>query len=336
MLKKFIKKVTDGQDLTSEEMTEAMEIIMSGKTTDAQIAGFLIGLKMKGEASGEIIAAAKVMRSKATRVEVKKDIILDTCGSGGDGHGTINISTATAIVAAAAGITVAKHGNRSITSKSGSADILKELGVNIEAGPEKVAECINNAGVGFIFAPGYHKAMKYVMPARKELGVRTMFNILGPVVNPAMHTHHLMGVFSPELVDKIIEVFKGIGLKHALVVCGEGGLDEISLSGSTAVAELKGGKIEKYTVSPADFGLKEAPVEEIKGGDPAENAKILNSIFSGKEKGACYDVVVLNSGFGIYTGDGAGSPKEGIEKAKEIIDSGKAAAKLKELIECSN
>lgn len=336
MLKKYIKKITERLDLTQEEMNEAMQIIMSGQTNDIQISSFITGLKMKGETSDEIAAAARVMKEKAIKIKVDSDIILDTCGTGGDGLNTFNISTASAIVCAAAEIKVAKHGNRALTSRCGSADILKAAGINIEAPPEKVKKSIEEINIGFIFAPNYHPAMKHAMPARKEIGIRTIFNLLGPIVNPANNTHHLMGVSNNELVDKISEVFLKLGLKRGLVVCGNDCLDEIALSGKTKVAEIKDGGIKKYEIQASEFIKKEYPIERIKGGAPEENAQILKDIFSGKEKEAYYSSVVLNAGFAIYMCDKAKNAKEGIKIASDIISTGKAAKKLQEFIEFSN
>ena len=336
MLKKYIKKITERQDLTQEEMNEAMQVIMSGQTNDIQISSFITALKMKGETSDEIAAAARVMKEKAIKIKVEGEIILDTCGTGGDGFNTFNISTASAIVCAAAGIKVAKHGNRALTSRCGSADILKAAGVNIEANPEKVKKSIEQINIGFIFAPNYHPAMKYAMPARKEIGVRTIFNLLGPIVNPANNTHHLMGVPNNELVDKISEVFLKLGLKRGFVVCGNGCLDEIAVSGKTKIAEIKDNSIKKYEISASEFIKEEYPVEKIKGGTPEENTQILMNIFSGKEKEAYYNSVVLNAGFAIFMCDMAKDTKEGIKAAGDIISSGKAAKKLQEFIEFSN
>jgi anthranilate phosphoribosyltransferase len=336
MLKKYIKKVTERTDLTFDEMKEAMEIIMTGQTTDAQISALLIALKMKGETVEEVTAAAMVMREKAHYVEIDEDIIMDTCGTGGDGYGTINISTAVSIVAAAAGVAVAKHGNRSVTSECGSADVLKALGINTDISHDKIKKCVETTGIGFFFAPSCHAAMKFAMGVRKEVGVRTIFNLLGPIINPARNTHHLMGVFSEALTEKIAGVLKNMGLVHSAVVCGKGNMDEITLAGPTKISELKDGKIETYYIRPSDFGIQEAPMEAVKGGGPEKNAQIISSIFSGKEKGAYRDVIVLNSGFALYIADKVKTPKEGVKMAAEIIDSGKAALKLEEFIKCSN
>jgi anthranilate phosphoribosyltransferase len=335
MLKKYIKKITDKENLTFEEMHDAMEIITTGQTTDAQIAAFLISLKMKGETVEEITAAAMVLREKAHYVDLEEDIIMDTCGTGGDGYGTINISTAASIIAAAAGVSMAKHGNRSVTSECGSADVLKSLGVNIDIPHEKIKECIKTTGIGFFFAPACHLAMKYAMGVRKELGVRTIFNLLGPIINPARHTHHLMGVFSDVLTEKIAGVLQNMGLVHSAVVCGNGNMDEITLNGPTKISELKNGTIKTYYIKPGDFGIAEAPMSAVKGGGPDKNAKILTDIFNGIEKGPYRDVIVLNSGFAIYVADKVKTPQEGVELAIKIIDNGDAKKKLAQFVECS-
>jgi anthranilate phosphoribosyltransferase len=336
MLKKYIRKTTEKINLTFDEMREAMEVIMTGQTTDAQIAAFLISLKMKGETVEEITAAATVMREKANYVKIDEDIILDTCGTGGDGYGTINISTAVSIIAAAAGIAVAKHGNKSVTSECGSADVLKSLGVNIDIDHEKIKKCINETHMGFFFAPSCNAAMKYAMGVRKEVGVRTIFNILGPIVNPARNTHHLMGVFSDTLTEKIAGVLKNLGLVHSAVVCGKGNMDEITLAGPTKISELKDGEIKTYYIKPSDFGFKEAPVEAVKGGNPEKNARILNDVFSGRERGAYRDVILMNAGFALYIADRVKDPKEGVALATKILDGREAQKKLQEFIDFTN
>ncbi len=336
MLKEYIKLITDYKDLTKDQMKNAMNTIMEGKASEPQIAAFLVALKMKGETVDEIVAAAEVMREKAEKIDFTGDTILDTCGTGGDMSHTFNISTATAIIAASCGVKVAKHGNRGLTSLSGSADILKALGINIELTPEKIKNCLEKAGIAFLFAPGCHKAMKYAMPVRKEIGIRTIFNILGPLANPVKNTHHLMGVFSEKLTEKIAKVLKNIGLKRAAVVCGKGNVDEIILWGYTRISELKNGKIKTYKIKPADFGIKSSPLSSVKGGTPEENAKILKEILENKRKDAYYDIVLLNSGFALYITDFAKTVKEGIKKVKETIESGEALKKLNQFIECSN
>lgn len=336
MLKEYIKILTDFKDLNKEQMKNALSIIMEGKASEPQISAFLTALRMKGETVDEIVAAAEVMREKAEKIDFKSDIILDTCGTGGDMSHTFNISTASAIIAASAGIKVAKHGNRGITSLSGSADILKALGVNIELSPEKIKNCLEKAGIAFLFAPGCHKAMKYAMPVRKEIGIRTIFNILGPLANPVKNTHHLMGVFSEDLTEKMANVLKKMGLKHAAVVCGKGNIDEIILWGYTKISELKNGKVKTYRITPGDFKIKKCSLSDVKGKTPEENANILKEILENKRKDAYYDIVILNSGFALYIADFAKTAKDGIKLAKELIESGKALAKLNQLIQCSN
>ncbi|MFP4466170.1 MAG: anthranilate phosphoribosyltransferase [Candidatus Goldiibacteriota bacterium] len=336
MLKKFIKTASEGNDLSVEKMKEAMNMIMTGQSNDAQIAAFLTALRMKGESVDEIYAAAKVMRDRGHKVEFEKEIILDTCGTGGDGAKTFNISTGVSIVAAAAGICVAKHGNRALTSRSGSADVFAALGVNIEMTPEEMKLCVQKAGIAFLFAPGCHKAMKYAMNVRKEIGIRTIFNLLGPLANPARNTHHLMGVFDEELTEKAAGVLKKMGNVHSLVVCGEGNVDEAVLSGYTKISELKDGEIMTYRIKPEEFGIAVSSLEAIAGGSPEENAEIITEIFSGQRKDAYYDALVFNGGIALYTADAAADIKEGIRAAKDIIDSGKAALKMNEFVECSN
>ncbi len=336
MLKEYIKLLVDYKDLDKDQMKNAMNAIMEGKVSEPQMSAFLTALRMKGETVDEIVAAAEVMREKAEKIEFKSNIILDTCGTGGDMSHTFNISTASAIIAASAGITVAKHGNRGMTSLSGSADILKALGVNIELTPEKIKNCLKKAGIAFLFAPGCHKAMKYAMPVRKEIGIRTIFNILGPLINPVKNTHHLMGVFSESLTEKIANVLKKMGLKHAAVICGKGNVDEIILWGDTKISELKNGKVKTFRIHPKDFGIKKSPLSAVKGGTPEENANILKEILENKRKDAYYDIIVLNSGFALYIADFVKTIKEGIKSAKELIESGKALSKLKQFIECSN
>lgn len=253
-----IKAVTEKQDLSAEDMTTVMRIIMTGEATPAQIGGFLVGLRMKGETVDEVAAAASVMRELSTKVEVEKKYLVDTCGTGGDSSGSFNISTASAFVVAAAGARVAKHGNRSITSKSGSADVLEAAGVNLELSPEKVADCVNEIGVGFMFAPMHHSAMKHAIGPRKEMAVRTIFNVLGPLTNPAGAPNQVLGVFSKEWVVPLAEVLKQLGSEHVLVVNAEDGLDEISIGSPTLVAELKDGEVKSYTIQPEDFGMQRA------------------------------------------------------------------------------
>jgi anthranilate phosphoribosyltransferase len=335
MLKRFIQKLADRQDLTIDEMKEAMDAITSGQAGDAQISAFITALRMKGETVDEITAAAMVMRDKAHRIQIDRTPLLDTCGTGGDGANLYNISTAVAIVAAAAGVSVAKHGNRALTSKSGSADVLKALGVNIELTKEKITACVEKVGLAFLFAPGCHMAMKYAMPVRKEIGIRTIFNILGPIINPARNTHHMMGVYSTELTEKVAGVLKKMGNVHSLVVCGEGNIDEAILWGYTKISELKNGEITTYRIKPEDYGIKPAPMSEVTGGGPEENARLILDIFEGKRKDAYYEILVFNAGIAIYTADNAAGIKEGIDRARKIIDAGDALEKLKDFVECT-
>ncbi|MEO0293272.1 MAG: anthranilate phosphoribosyltransferase [candidate division WOR-3 bacterium] len=326
-IKDAIKKVVEEENLTQEEAYKVALSIMNGETTDAQIASLITGMRMKGETVDEITGFVRAMREKVTKINVPIECLIDTCGTGGDGVGTFNISTISAFVAAGANCKVAKHGNRSVSSRCGSADLLKELGINIENPPEKVEKCIQEAGFGFLFAPLLHPAMKYAIGPRREMGIRTIFNILGPLTNPAGAKRQLLGVYSKELTSTIANVLLNLGSIHCMVVHGEDGLDEITTTGKTFVSELKMGEIIEYTITPEDFGIKRANLEELKGGTPEENAKITVSILKG-EKGPKRDVTLLNAGAAIYIAGKANSLEEGIEKAKESIDSGEALRKL--------
>ena len=335
MIKNAIAKLVQKQDLTFEESYFAMRQIMNGEADQAQIAGFLVGLRMKGETTHEIAGCAKAMIEKSLKIDFEDDNLIDTCGTGGDEVGTFNISTASAIVASAAGVKVAKHGNRAVSSKCGSADVLRELGVNIELTPEQAKICLEEIGFAFIFAPLYHTSIKYAAPVRQSLGIRTIFNILGPLTNPAGAKRQLLGVFSENLTEKIANVLKELGSKHALVVHGAGGIDEISISGHTKISELKNGAVKTYEIFPENFGLKRWDINLILGGDAKTNAQIIKQVLEG-ETGPQRDVVLLNSGAAIYVSGLAGSISEGIEMAKEAIDSGKAKRKLEELIALTN
>ncbi len=335
MIKNAIAKLVQKQDLTFEESYFAMRQIMNGEADQAQIAGFLVGLRMKGETTHEIAGCAKAMIEKSLKIDFEDDNLIDTCGTGGDEVGTFNISTASAIVASAAGVKVAKHGNRAVSSKCGSADVLRELGVNIELTPEQAKICLEEIGFAFIFAPLYHTSIKYAAPVRQSLGIRTIFNILGPLTNPAGAKKQLLGVFSENLTEKIANVLKELGSKHALVVHGAGGIDEISISGHTKISELKNGAVKTYEIFPENFGLKRWDINLILGGDAKTNAQIIKQVLEG-ETGPQRDVVLLNSGAAIYVSGLAGSISEGIEMAKEAIDSGKAKRKLEELIALTN
>lgn len=334
-IREAIAALTRRVDLTEVDSEAVMNEIMSGAATPAQVAAFLTALRMKGETVAEITGAAKVMRAKADGVKVPPGCILDTCGTGGDQLETFNISTTAAIVAAACGVTVAKHGNRSVSSRSGSADVLAALGVNIEAPKIKVEECLQKAGIGFLFAPLLHQAMKYAVGPRREIGIRTIFNILGPLTNPAMATHQLIGIYDGDLTEPIARVFKNLGTDRAMVVHGEEGLDEISLCGPTRVAELRDGEVKSYRMSPEDFGLKRCSLEDLRGGSPEQCAVIVRKVLGG-EKGPKRDVVLLNSAAALYTSGSVESVAAGLQRAEQAIDSGDASTKLDLLVEVSN
>lgn len=334
MITEYTKKVMAGNDLTTDEMITVLKLIMTGEVSDILISSFLTALSIKGEAISEITGGAKVMRDLASKVEYNKKT-LDTCGTGGDHSNTYNISTAVAIVAAAKGISVAKHGNRSITSKSGSADVLEELGVNINLTNEQAEKCLAKSGIAFMFAPKYHSAMRYVMPVRKTLGFRTIFNLLGPLSNPANATYQILGVFDGKLTEIFAEVLRDLGVERALVVHGNDGLDEFSITETTKVSELKNGAITTYDVKPEDFGFARASIEDIQGGDKAVNAQIIRDIFNG-QKGPKTDILLLNAGAALYVSGQVESISEGVEEVKEIIKKGEVSNKLEELIQVSN
>ena len=334
-LPQAIAAVVEHRDLSAEQMREVMQLIMTGQATPAQIGGFLIGLRMKGETVDEISAAAKVMRELATRVEVDTDRLVDTAGTGGDSSGSFNISTASALVAAAAGARVAKHGNRSMTSKSGSADVLEAAGVKLDIPPEKVAACINSVGVGFMFAPAHHGAMKHAIGARKELAVRTVFNVLGPLTNPAGAPNQVIGVFHADLVELMANVLKQLGSRHVMVVHAEDGMDEISISAPTRVAELKSGEVRCYTLTPADFGMQTASLDELRVGSAEESLAMIRAVFA-DNPGPARDIVCLNSGAAIYVAGCADSLAAGVEAAQAAISSGEAAEVLQNLVTETN
>lgn len=335
MIKEAIAKLVRGEDLNKKEVELAMEEIMTGQASPAQIAAFLTALRIKGETIDEITGAAEIMRRHATKIKTRHPVILDTCGTGGDESNTFNVSTIAAFVAAGAGVVVAKHGNRSVSSRCGSADLLKALGVNIEAEEHIISKCLDETGIGFLFAPSLHKAMQYAIGPRREIGIRTIFNILGPLTNPAGATNQLLGVYDGKLTGPMAEALGRLGSKHALVVHGEDGLDEATTVGKTTVSELKGGRVKTFEVSPRDFGIKKARPEDLKGADPAGNAKIAMDILTG-EKGPKYDIVILNAGCAIYAADKASTVKEGIKAAEESIESGLALGKLQALKEETN
>ncbi|ABR47291.1 anthranilate phosphoribosyltransferase [Alkaliphilus metalliredigens QYMF] len=334
MMQQAIDKVIRRQDLAETEMMAVMQGIMEGKVTDSQIGGFLTALRMKGETVEEITASAKVMRSKALVVEVNQPHSIDTCGTGGDQANTFNISTAVAFVAAAAGVTVVKHGNRSVSSQCGSADVLEKLGVNIDLTPKQVETCVEQVNMGFMFAPKFHQAMKYAAAARRELGVRTIFNILGPLTNPAKVKGQVLGVFDESLTEVMAQVLKELGVERGMVVHGLDGLDEITTTTKTKVSELKNGMISNYVIDPRQFDIPLTDKEDLAGGDAEKNASIILNIVKG-ETGGKRNMVLINAGAAIYVGNAANSLQEGIDRAAEVIDMGLALDKLNQLIKLS-
>ncbi len=330
-IKAAIKTVTEQRDLTQDEMAAVMHLIMTGQVTPAQIGGFLIGLRMKGETVDEITAAAQIMRELATPVTVTGNYLVDIVGTGGDGTGTFNISTTSTFVIAAAGGTVAKHGNRSISSKSGSADVLEALGVKINLTSEQITQCVNEVGVGFMFAPLHHSAMKHAIGPRREMGVRTIFNLLGPLTNPANVPNLLIGVFDQPWVEPIAKVAQKLGLQHVLVVHSEDGLDEISIAAPTFMAELQQGKVTTQTITPETFGLKRANLEQICVNSIEESVTIVRSVLENQATPA-RDVVILNAGMAIYTAGLTENVAEGIQHAQEVIASGAALERLNALV----
>lgn len=335
MIDEIIKKLVDKKNLLPSEMESAMEELMQGRASLVQIAAFLVGFRLKGETADEITAGAKIMRRYATKLDLAGAETLDTCGTGGDNARTFNISTISAIVAAGAGVKVAKHGNKAVSSRCGSADLLKALGVNIDVDKAITEKCIKELGFGFLFAPYFHSAMKYVAPVRKELGIRTIFNILGPLANPSESTYQLLGVFDVTLVLVLAEVLKNLGTKHAMVVCGDDGLDELTTTTQTQIGELKDNKIITYKLNPEELGFKRAGTNDLAGGDSIFNAKIAMDILNGKS-GPATDAVLLNAGCAIYTANAANTIKEGIQKAKDSISSKSALRVLNKLIEYTN
>jgi len=330
-----IRTVIEGQDLGPEEMSDVMQLIMTGQATQAQIGGFLIGLRMKGETVDEIAAAAKVMRELAARVDVTGPHLIDTCGTGGDAAITFNISTASAMVVAAAGGKVAKHGNRSISSKSGSADVLEAAGVNLDLTPEQVAQCVNETGVGFMFAPKHHSAMKHAIGPRKEMGVRTVFNVLGPLTNPAGAPNQVLGVFSDDLVEPLAKVLQKLGSEHVLVVHAEDGMDEISIAAATHVAELKDGEVRDYFITPEQFGFERADISSLAVDSAEQSLATIHNVFD-NQPGPARDIVALNAGAAIYAAGLSDDLGQGIKVAQDVIADGSARAKLDALVAFSN
>ena len=334
MIKEAIIKLTNKEDLSYEEAKAVMNEIMSGEASDVQKSAYLTALTMKGETIDEITGSAEEMRNHAVQLSHEGDV-LEIVGTGGDKSDSFNISTTSSLVIASAGVPVAKHGNRAASSKSGAADVLESLGVNITISPEKSAELLQNIGICFLFAQSYHTAMKYVGPIRKELGIRTIFNILGPLANPASANLQVMGVYDESLVEPLAKVLSNLGVKRALVVYGQDRLDEISASAETSVCEVKDGTFKSYTISPEQFGLTRCKKEELTGGTPDENAAITKAILAG-EQGARRTAVVLNAGAGLYVAGKADSIEAGVRLAEELIDSGKAEKKLEEFVKYSN
>ncbi len=331
MIKDALAKLADRTDLSMQEAEEAMSEIMDGAATPAQIAAYLMGLRQKGETVDEIVGSATAMRSRAIRIRVGAQIVVDTCGTGGDGAHTFNISTTAALVVAGAGITVAKHGNRSVSSKSGSADVLSALGVKIDLTPDRVADCIDEVGIGFLFAPLYHGAMKHCAGPRQEMGIRTLLNVLGPLTNPAGATHQVLGVYDAKLTEILGRVLLQLGSQHCFVIHGMDGLDEITLSDRTKVSEGKGGVVSSYFTAPEDFDLARVARKEFVGGTPEDNARIAKEILQGR-KSPKRDIVCLNAAPAMVVGQRAKTLKEGYRLAQQVLDSGAAAEKLDRLI----
>lgn len=335
-MKEYIAKVVDGKDLTEEEARAAMKLMLEGEATQAQIASFLTALRMKGETLEELVGLASVLRDKAETISPDVENYVDLVGTGGDCTYTFNVSTTSAFVVAAAGLPVAKHGNRSISSKSGAGDVLEALGVNIMAEPELVQKCVEKVGIGFMFAQLFNKSMKYVGQARKEMGIRTVFNILGPLANPSRAKNMVVGVYDKKLTEKIATAMSQLGVERALVVSGCDNMDEITMTGETTISEIKDKKVTTYQVKPEDFGLKSVSLGELRGGDGTENAKITQGILKGTVQGAKRDIVLLNAGATLYVGGVAESIASGVKLAAEVIDSGKAYETLEALIRVSN
>ncbi len=329
-----INEVISGNNLSRDDMHVVMKTIMQGKATPAQIGGLLVALRLKGETVDEITAAAEVMRELAEKVNIDKTNLVDTCGTGGDGANTFNISTTSAFVVAASGAKVAKHGNRSVSSKSGSADVLEAAGVNLELNAEQVVSCVDNIGIGFMFAPMHHSAMKHAIGPRRELGIRTLFNVLGPLTNPAGAPNQVIGVFSNDWLNPLAETLKQLGSEHVLVVHAEDGLDEISIAAKTYIAELKNGKIENYEISPEDFGMDRQDISALAVNGVDDSLNRMQSVLDNND-GAAKDIVCLNAGAAIYAAGLADSIQDGVSKASSNIESGAAQQKLEQLIQHS-
>ncbi|KPJ54614.1 MAG: anthranilate phosphoribosyltransferase [Planctomycetes bacterium DG_58] len=335
MIREMISKVVKGEDLTQEEARDVMNEIMSGECTPAQIGSYLTALSIKGETVDEVTGSAMVMREKATHIDPGEGTVVDTCGTGGDHFGTFNISTAVAFVMAGAGLKVAKHGNRAASSHSGSADVLMELGVKVDADFPVVERCMREANIGFLYAVRHHSSMKYAIGPRREMGIRTIFNILGPLTNPAGAPHQLLGVFSAHLAEFIASVLKNLGSRHACVVHGHDGMDEVTTCDETTVAELAEGRIKTYAVKPEDFDISRAALDALVVESPAQSAQVIRDVFAGKE-GPPRDIVLLNSAFAFLAADRAETAVDGLAIAREVIARGKAAEALDKLVEISN
>ena len=349
MIKKAIAKVVERIDLTEPEMIEVMDQVMSGEATPAQVAGFITALRMKGETIEEITGAARVMRDRVTRIRVGKNVldmdrddinvdletILDTCGTGGSGTNSFNGSTTVAFVVSACGIKVAKHGNRSVSSSCGSADVLEALGVNLDVTPETVERCINGIGIGFLYAPALHGAMKHAIGPRKEIGIRTIFNILGPLTNPAGADCQVLGVYRDDLAEKLAHVLRRLGCKRGFIVHGQDGMDEITLTTETRIAEVSSGGVEVRLIRPEEFGMERCPMDALRGGNAADNAVIVREVLAGTP-GPKRDIVLLNAGFALVAAGKAADPQEGIRLAAAAIDSGRAQLQLEKLVELTN
>ena len=334
-IQQAISQLVAGANLTEQQMVDVMNQVMTGEATPMQVASFLTALRMQGETVEEVTGAARVMREKALHVDGGQGCVLDTCGTGGDGKNTFNISTTVAFVVAAAGITVAKHGNRAVSSGSGSADVLAALGVKIDVPKEMVERCLREVGLGFLFAPLMHEAMKYAAGPRREIGIRTIFNLLGPLTNPARASHQLIGIYDGTLLETVAQVLGNLGSERAMVVHGEEGLDEISLGGPTAVAEWKDGAVTCYTLRPEEFGFESCPVERLVAKDPEECAAIVRDVLKGGP-GPARDVVLLNSGAALCVSERVATMADGVSLARECVDSGAALEKLEHLIRLTN
>ncbi len=335
MIKDGIAKLVKRENLSGEETERIFAQIMRGEATPAQIGSFITALRVKGETVDEITAAARVMRSFATTLDIRRSVILDTCGTGGSGTRRFNVSTIAALLVSGAGVTVAKHGNRSASGTSGSADLLEKLGVNIMAGPAVVEKCINEIGIGFLFAPTFHGAMRHAIGPRKEIGIRTIFNVLGPLTNPAHATHQLLGVFDKELTLPLAQVLANLSVRHAVVVHGADGMDEVSLTAETFVSEFRDGAFRSYTVTPEQFGFKRSSLRELQVNNAEESAATARALFAG-DAGPIRDLVLLNSAFALYAADAAATVEDGLQTAKKSLSSGAGKQKLDRLIEYTN